>query len=176
MVKEKKPAAKRRKLEKEIIPERNLLQSLLDNIPDSIYFKDRDHRFVAVSKAKAEHHGLSPEDFVGKTDFDFFSEEHARGMHEDDDQVLKRGKPIVDREEKVTHPDGSVRWYSVTKVPYYDKEGNIIGTLGISRDITARKRVKEELKQASAAIAEISLKKDEEIKRLKQQIAELEKK
>ena len=128
-----------------MIFERNLLRSLLDKIPDSIYFKDKEHRFVAVSKAKAEHHGLSPEDFVGKADFDFFSEEHARGMYEDDDQVLKTGKPIVDKEEKVAHPNGIFHWYSVTKIPYYDEEGDIIGTLGISRDITDRKRVEEEL-------------------------------
>ena len=164
MVEEKKPAAekdidkimqiestrdvaKQKKLEKELIHERSLLRNLLDNIPDSIYFKDKEHKFVAVSKAKAEHHGLSPEDFVGKADFNFFSEECARKMHEADDQVLKTGKSIVGREEKVTHPDGSVHWYSVTKVPYYDEEGNIIGTVGISRNITDRKRVQDELAQ-----------------------------
>ena len=163
MMKEKKPAAekdidkimqtestrdvaKQKKLEKELIHERNLLRNLLDNIPDSIYFKDKEHKFVAVSKAKAEHHGLSSEDFVGKTDFDFFPEECARKMHEANDQVLKTGKSIVGREEKVTHPDGSVHWYSVTKVPYQDKDGNIIGTMGISRDITERERAEEKLK------------------------------
>jgi PAS domain S-box-containing protein len=130
----------------EMAQKHNLFRNLLNNIPDSIYFKDKEHRFIAVSKAKAEHHGVDPEDFVGKTDFDFYPKEQAKKMQEDDDYVLKTKEPIIGKEEKVIRPDGTARWYSVTKIPYRDEEGNIIGSIGISRDITELKQAENKLR------------------------------
>ena len=133
----------RKKAEIEIARAHELLQTLLDNIPDSIYFKDENNRFVMVNKAKAAHANVSPEDMVGKTDFDFMSEDQARKSFEDDEELLKTGKVIVNKIEKLIGNDGIERWISVTKIPRFDEEGNIIGTVGISRDITDWKKLEE---------------------------------
>jgi rsbT co-antagonist protein RsbR len=116
-----------------------LLDSLLEYIPDRIYFKDKESHFLAVSKSKAEGTGLSREEFKGKTDFDFFSEEEAAVMKEDEIKIMETGKPVVDKTQKIQLPDGKEKWLSATKVPFYDKKGDIMGTLGITRDVTRLK-------------------------------------
>jgi len=133
----------RKKAEVEIARAHELLQTLMDNIPDSIYFKDESNRFIMVNKAKASHANVNPGDMIGKTDFDFMSEDQARKSFEDDEELLKTGKFIVNKIEKLIGNDGMERWISVTKVPRFDEEGNIIGTVGISRDITEWKRLEE---------------------------------
>jgi PAS domain S-box-containing protein len=80
---------------------------------------------------------------IGKTDFDFLSEEQARKIFIDDQSIMQSGKPIINKEEKITHSDGSERWVSVTKIPWYNTEGDIIGTMGITRDITKWKKLEE---------------------------------
>lgn len=131
--------------EKKRIYEHGLFKTLMDNIPDSLYFKDEQSRFVLVNKAKASHSNVSPEEMIGKTDFDFLSEDQARKIFIDDQSIMQSGKPIINKEEKITHSDGSERWVSVTKIPYYNAEGNIIGTMGITRDITEWKKLKEKI-------------------------------
>lgn len=113
-----------------------LLLNLMDTIPDSIYFKDETHHFVMVNKAKAMHWGCTPHDMVGKSDFDYLPKEQAQQAFEDDSQVLSTGKPIINKIERITDSEGNDHWFSVTKVPRYNKDGNIIGTIGISRDVT----------------------------------------
>jgi len=133
----------RKKAEIEIARAHELLQTLMDNIPDSIYFKDESNRFIMVNKAKASHADVNPGDMIGKTDFDFMPEDQARKSFEDDEELMKTGKFIVNKVEKLIGNDGIERWISVTKVPRFDEEGNIIGTVGISRDITEWKRLEE---------------------------------
>jgi len=118
------------------------MRSLANNISDHIYFKDRDSRFIMVNKAWAARFGLqSPEDAVGKTDFDFFSKEHARQAFEDEKEVIRSGRPLINEEEKETCPDGGATWVSTTKIPLYNEKHKIIGTCGISRDITEQKNL-----------------------------------
>ncbi len=133
----------RKKAEVKLIHERHLLQMLMDNMPDSIYFKDEENKFIMVNKAKAAHSNVKPSDMIGKTDFDFFSEEEAKRISEDDEDVMRNGKYIINKIEKFTSPEGFERWVLVTKVPRFDEEGNIIGTMGISRDVTEWKRLEE---------------------------------
>jgi PAS domain S-box-containing protein len=125
--------------------EHGLLHTLMDSIPDSIYFKDENNRFIKVNKAKAAHSNVKPEDMIGKTDFEFLPEEEARRAFDDDQEILNTGKFIINKVEKLTCVDGSTRWVSVTKIPRFDAEGNIIGTMGISRDITELKKLEAKL-------------------------------
>lgn len=126
----------RKKTEIKLAKEHSLLQTLMDNIPDSIYFKDEQSRYVMVNKAKAHRYGVEPEEMIGKTDFDFMTEGQAKKAFEDDMQVMNTGKFIIDKCFSYKSNDGSKKWLSVTKVPRFDEEGNIIGTAGISKDIT----------------------------------------
>ena len=131
-----------------------LIETLMDHIPDHIYFKDRESRFLRINKAMARRFGLKdPLDAIGKTDFDFFTTEHAQQAYKDEQQILRSGEPMVDREEKETWPDGSVSWVSTTKQCLRDPHGKVIGTFGLSRDITARKAAEEALAEKAEELA-----------------------
>jgi rsbT co-antagonist protein RsbR len=129
--------------EKAVLDQR-LLRAFLDNASDKVYFKDAESRFIKVSRSTAEMFGLSdPAALVGKTDFDFFAEEHARPAFEDEQEVMRNGQPIF-KEEKETQIDGQETWASTIKMPLRDEEGKIVGTFGVSRDITEQKRIEAE--------------------------------
>ena len=97
----------RKKAEIVLAEERNLLVTLMDTIPDTIYFKDIHSRFIHVNQAFARHFGMNnPAQMIGKTDFDFFREEHARPAYEDEQAIIRTGQPLVDKEEKETFLDG----------------------------------------------------------------------
>lgn len=126
--------------------EQSLMNALLDSIPDQIYFKDAQSRFVKISRSQAERFGLSdPTQAIGKTDFDFFSEDHARPAYEDEQRIIRTGQPILNFEEKETWPDGHITWVATSKLPMRDEAGRIVGTFGISSDITIRKQAEEVL-------------------------------
>jgi PAS domain S-box-containing protein len=132
--------------------ERNLLHCLMDNIPDRIYFKDAQSRFIRINRALADQFGLhDPAEAVGKTDFDFFTAEHAAPAFRDEQQVMSTGRGIIGIEEKETWSDGRTGWASTTKLPLRDKDGKVVGTFGVSRDITARKLADVELQKAKDA-------------------------
>jgi PAS domain S-box-containing protein len=138
------------------IAEKDLLRAFLEHIPDGFYFKDRESRFVRISRSLAVRFGLSDTvEAVNKTDFDMFSEEHARQAFTDEQDIIRTGQPIVEAEEKETWPDGRETWVLPTKLPLVDHRGNIIGTMGISRDITERKRVESELRQYQIRLEEL---------------------
>lgn len=133
----------------------HLFRNLMDHITDGVYFKDTKSRFIWVSGRLAKMFRVDdPGLVVGRTDFDFFSEEHARQAFNDEQEILRTGTPIVAKEEKETWPDGRVTWASSTKLPLRDDRGTVIGTFGISRDITQRKLMEEALVQSEAELRE----------------------
>jgi PAS domain S-box-containing protein len=134
--------------EKTLVHEQYLMEVIMNNLPDHIYFKDRENRFIRINKDHAQSFGLNdPSQAIGKTDFDFFTEVHARQAYEDEQRIIQTGQPFS-KEEKLTWPDRPDTWSSTTKLPLRDKEGNIIGTFGISRDITKRKLAEEALRES----------------------------
>jgi PAS domain S-box-containing protein len=129
--------------------ERYLMQALLDNIPDSVYFKDLSSRFIRINQGMARKFGFqSVEEALGKTDADFFLEDIARdGLHEEQ-KIIQTGEPIIGAESLENWIDQRPpTWASSTKMPLRDKSGKITGTFGISRDITDRKSKEEEIKR-----------------------------
>ncbi|MBF0564871.1 MAG: PAS domain-containing protein [Nitrospirae bacterium] len=131
------------------IEDYELLRVLLDNIPDSIYFKDDKYRFVIVNRAKASNSGTTPDEMIGRTDFDYIPEEQAKEACETESEIIRTGRNITGRIEKRTRKDGNDVWISATKIPWRNKNGDVIGTIGISRDITDLKHAKEALQQSN---------------------------
>ncbi|MDX9848047.1 MAG: PAS domain S-box protein [Tenuifilaceae bacterium] len=125
-------------LHKDLLFEKSLIDALMNTMPDAIYFKDRESRFIRISSSKALKSGFeSSYQLIGKTDFDLFAEEHAREAFDDEQEIIRSGKPIVAKVEKETYTDDRPPSYvSSTKMPLRDVDGNIIGTFGVSRDIT----------------------------------------
>ena len=133
-------------LKQEYFSKISLLNSLLENVPDSIYFKDKKGRFVELSKAKAEHLNTDKKDIIGKTDFDFYYFEEAKKM-QDDEKLVMKDKKLIAKEEQITRPNGEKAWISVVKAPRCDINGNVLGIVGISRDITDKKISEEKLRE-----------------------------
>ena len=171
--------------------EQELFQTLLDNLPDSIYFKDRESRFMRVNRAKVERllktalhryraahpsngqeelppHLAGEEQFaeyvMGKTDFDFYAEDRARLSFEDEQDIIRTGQPSIGKLERATLPDGSVMWIITTKMPWRDKDGHIIGTFGVSRDITPLKQAEEKLAEHTRELERKNRQNEEELK------------
>ena len=124
----------------------SILRVLMDTIPDRIYFKDLQSRFVRVNAAYAKWHGIaSPEFVIGKTDHDLFAAVHADVALAQEQEIIRTGEPMIAKVEKLTLKDGSVAWGSATKMAWRDAEGRIIGTFGLTRDATAAKKAEEKL-------------------------------
>ncbi|MEA3207574.1 MAG: phosphoserine phosphatase RsbU/P [Chthoniobacter sp.] len=133
-------------IEEELARERFLLGTLMEHIPDKIYFKDTESRFIWISRETlARFNASKTADVLGKTDFDFFKEEHARKAFEDEQRIIITGQPLVNLEERETWANGQETWVSTTKMPLIDASKRIIGTFGLSRDITERKRAEAQL-------------------------------
>jgi PAS domain S-box-containing protein len=134
---------------------RHLFRALLEHTPDSVYFKDLESRFIRISNRQAERYGLSnPADAVGKTDADFFAPEHALAALRDEQQIIQSGQPIVGKEERQAWPDGRRTWVSTNKLPLRDAAGRVIGTFGISRDITKRVQAEQALRASEENLRE----------------------
>jgi PAS domain S-box-containing protein len=138
--------------------ERNLLRTLIDHVPDLIYVKDAEGRFVLTNRASNLHLGVkSVDDVAGKTDFDYYPQELAERFHADDQQVIQSGQPLINREEPNIDLEGNAHWLLTTRVPLQDDQGRVTALVGIGRDITERKRMLEaeyEQRTLAEALAE----------------------
>ena len=140
---------------------RFLLKNMMENMTDHIYFKDVESRFIMVNRAFCRWTGVDPQKVVGKSDFDIFAHAHAQQAFDDEQRIISTGEPLIGLEEKETWPDGRITWASTTKMPLKDEKGNIIGTFGVSRDITEHKEA--ELRAAYYA---------EQVRRIKEDMEE----
>jgi PAS domain S-box-containing protein len=150
------------RIEQALAKERNLLRTLIDNAPDYVYVKDKEGHFIVGNSALVRQLGLSSEnELLGKTDFNLFPLELAEKYVADEREILNSGKGIFEYEGPTIDENKELkdRWVSTTKVPFKDAQGNIIGTIGIGRDITERKRIEEEreilIQQLQTALSDV---------------------
>jgi PAS domain S-box-containing protein len=138
----------RRRAEEALESEHTLLRNLIDNVPDRIYAKDSEGRFIICNESMIRRMGLtSMTDLVGKSDFDLLPLEMAQRFHADEQAIIQSGVPMINREEPLTTEGGTItRWNLATKVPLLDKQGNRIGIVGVGREITDRKQAEQKLK------------------------------
>ena len=140
---------KQKEAEVKLMAERNLLRTVIDNLPDAIYAKDMVACKILANPADLKNLGCRTEaEALGKNDFKFFPKEVAEKFFEDDQLVLQNGQPVINREEKVVAPDGKSLWLLTTKVPWRDADGHIIGLVGIGRDVTDKKNLEAQLLRA----------------------------
>jgi PAS domain S-box-containing protein len=137
--------------------EKYLLNALLNNSDDKIYFKDAESKFIRCSASMAELFKVkAPEELISKSDRDFFSDEHADEAFKNEQEIIQTGKPMLGKVEKETWPDGRVTWAITTKMPLRDETGKICGTFGVSKDITAIKKTEAELEQTHRQLLDAS--------------------
>jgi len=140
-----------KRFEEQLAHERDLLHSLLERAPDAIYFKDAASRITRASRALAERVGLlDPSELIGRTDHDLFEREYADAARADELSILRTGRPILGRLERENLKDGRVRWALTSKMPLRSPGGDIIGTFGISRDVTELQSAREQLERTEA--------------------------
>lgn len=151
----------RKKIEEQLAHEQYLLQALMDNIPDTIYFKDKKSRFIRVNKAQAKMLSVSkPEDAIGKSDYDFFSTEHAESTYESEQRMMKSQKSIINDIEYLQVGENEYKYISAIKVPFTDIDGNVAGMVGISRDITEQKLAEEKIEEYAEELKVLNSTKD----------------
>ncbi len=119
--------------------------ALLRHSEDSIFFKDMDGRFVLVSEAKARRSEVNWLDMIGRTDFDFLPTEEAKKCRDDEIFIMETGVSLVDKEEELTRANGTKSWISASKFPWKDANGETIGVIGISRDISKHKKLENHI-------------------------------
>jgi len=143
--------------------ERVILRALIDNVPDLMWVKDAQSRFVVANRVVAQFNGMEkPEDLLGKTDFDFFPPDVATGFYEEEQSVIRSGQPLLDREETSSDSaTGEVRYCLSTKVPLFDSGGHATGLAGIGRNITERKRAENALRESNRQLQETTARANE---------------
>ena len=147
----------RQRVGEALAAERNLLNTLIDNLPDNIFIKDSHGRIVMDNSAHRRLLGVTTkEEIMGKTDFDFFPQELAASYYADEQEIIRSDEALINREELTVNPDGEQRWLLTTKVPLRDHQGMITGIVGINRDITERKRA-EKIQEVIYAISQTAI-------------------
>jgi len=134
-------------MHQQLLQEKALLDAVMNNLPDYIYFKDKDSKFIRVSKSMLPLFPVDTiEDMIGKSDFDFHQEDAAREMYAEEQEIIRKEQGFQNKIQHEVTETGKDQWVSVTKLPLYDPEGNLMGTFGISKDVTQFKKLEMELK------------------------------
>ncbi len=151
----------RRKNQEELQKERMLLRTVIDNLPSTVYVKDKKLRKILVNKSELELMGKTEEEVIGKTDWDLYPPDMAAQFEEDDLRVIERGEEITNREERFIDAKGNETWLLTSKTPFRDTSGNIIGLVGVGRNITERVQASIELEEAKQAAEDANQAKSE---------------
>lgn len=137
--------------------DRALITTFMANVPAAVFFKDRNSRFIAVSMAQVRRFGRkSANEVIGRTDFDFFSPVHAWPAYEDEQEIMRSGVALRGKLEREVWPDGRVTWSMTDKLPLHNNQGTIIGTFGISRDVTQKREMEIALEKARKELVDMS--------------------
>jgi PAS domain S-box-containing protein len=162
-----------KKAQESIFDERNQLNTLIDNMPDLIYIKDRQSRFIMGNKKVAAVMGTIPKNLIGKTDFDFYTYDLASRFYNDEQVLMKTGKPKINYEEPGLDEHGNRIVLSTTKVPLKNKRGEVVGLVGIGRDITRLKNIEKELRKKTDDLQDTNQLLEERQEEIQQQAEEL---
>ncbi|MCX6915698.1 MAG: PAS domain-containing protein, partial [Verrucomicrobia bacterium] len=141
----------RKRTEEEIRRQSALISSLLDSMPDMVFYKNTEGVYLGANPAFVEFIGRPRNEIVGKTDYDLFAKEKADFYREQDQQMLVARKPRHN-EDWITYPDGRRTLIDTLKTPYWGPDGGLIGMLGISREITAHRQASEHLRQTNQSL------------------------
>ncbi len=164
----------KQKAEKDIISERNQLRTLIDNIPDFIYIKDRNSRFIVANKHLARvMGGQVPDDLIGKTDKQFYPPEFANKFYQDEQEIIQSKKPLINHVEPGLDQNGNRKYVSTTKIPLKDDNGEVIGIVGIGRDVTHIKETERKLMEQAENLQEVNVLLEERQEEIQQQSEEV---
>ncbi len=144
----------RKRVEEALTHERNLLRTMIDLLPDQIFVKDRQSRFLLANRNTTEVMGAaSPDELLGKTDFDYYASHIAQPFYDDEQQVIRSEQPMINKTEWNVNPQGVERWFLTSKVPLRNSQGECVGIVGVAHDITERKQAEEQINQLNRDLA-----------------------
>ena len=136
----------RKRAEQALDAERALFRAIIDQVPDYLFAKDTESRFVVANREVAADLGLQPADLIGKTDFDLHQHNLARKFFSDEQKVIASGEPFIDTEDMVVDSSGKDKWFATSKAPLRDGQNKIVGIVGVCRDITDRKHAEQRIR------------------------------
>jgi PAS domain S-box-containing protein len=137
--------------------DRALMTAFFNNIPDYVYFKDLKSRYIQLSISCCRRFGKElPIDIIGRTDFDFYDRQHAQETYDDEQRIIASGKSLFKKLEKEIWPEGRVTWVITNKLPLHDEHGDIIGTLGFSKEVTKEKELEASIDRANQELLDAS--------------------
>lgn len=141
-----------RKVQENLNLEKSMFNVLMEYLPDRITYKDRQSRILRINQAKAAKFKMSPEEMVGKTDYDFFSKEHADKAFHEEQELIRTGTPILDKEERTVFANGDINWASTSRIPFRDEMNRTVGMFIVTKDITRLKKAELTIKDRERVI------------------------
>src|SRR5690606_15109859 len=141
-----------RKVQENLNLEKSMFNVLMEYLPDRITYKDRQSRILRINQAKAAKFRMSPEEMVGKTDYDFFSKEHADKAFHEEQELIRTGTPILDKEERTVFANGDINWASTSRIPFRDEMNRTVGMFIATKDITRLKKAELTIKDRERVI------------------------